>query len=110
MKASADAGWRELSTVLCGRCAANMWIVIHPPRFGPVAHKSGINAASVSVVFAMLVFILPVFLRMAFPLLNTNVRDALWALVIILPSLLVLNQYLYYTMRKHYSHILMKRE
>jgi len=63
-----------------------------------------------SVVFTLMVIFSPFLFKMAFPLLNTNVRDALWALVIILPSLLVLNQYLYYTMRKHYSHILMKRE
>ena len=63
-----------------------------------------------SVVFTLMVIISPVLFKMAFPLLNTNVRDALWASVIIFPSLLALNQYLYYMMRKFYSHILLKED
>jgi hypothetical protein len=61
-----------------------------------------------SVAFTLMVIISPALFKMAFPFLNTYVRDVLWALVIIFPSLLVLNQYLYFTMRKYYGHILMK--
>ena len=61
-----------------------------------------------SIMFTLLVIFSPVLFKMAFPLLTTYVRDVLGALVIIFPSLLAINQYLFYTMRKHYSHILMK--